>query len=114
MKRGALGAADVHAVTRQQPVHLSPANIADMQFGLEILRAGPLKQKAAAAIRRLRRKPQLRIAAKTAEVLASAATHEGPPLWGWTDMRLGNHEASPDVAHNWAIKSLTVTQPRRG
>lgn len=59
MERGALGAADIHAVTRQQPVYLSPVNIAEMQFGLEMLRAGALKQKAAAAIRRLRRKPQL-------------------------------------------------------
>jgi len=49
VERGALGAADIHAVTRQQPVYLSPVNIAEMQFGLEMLRAGPLKQRAAAA-----------------------------------------------------------------
>jgi predicted nucleic acid-binding protein len=75
VERGTLGAADIHAVTRQQPVYLSPVNIAEMQFGLEMLRAGPLKQKAAAALRRLRRKPQLRITVKTAEVFGSLAAH---------------------------------------
>jgi predicted nucleic acid-binding protein len=75
VERGALGAADIHAVTRQQPVYLSPVNIAEMQFGLEMLRAGPLKQKAAAAIRRLRRKPQLRITVETAEVFGALAAH---------------------------------------
>ena len=54
VERGALGAADIHAVTRQEPVYLSPVNIAEMQSGLEMLRAGPLRQRAAAAIRRLR------------------------------------------------------------
>ena len=46
-----------------------------MQFGLEMLRAGPLKQRAAAAIRRLRRKPQLRITVETAEVFGALAAH---------------------------------------
>lgn len=73
VERGTLGAADIHTVTRQEPVYLSPVNIAEMQFGLEMLRAGPLKQKAAAAIRRLRRKPQLRITVETAEVFGSLA-----------------------------------------
>jgi predicted nucleic acid-binding protein len=73
VERGALGAADIHAVTRQEPVYLSPVNVAEMQFGLEMLRTGPLKQKAAAAIRRLRRKPQLRITVETAEVFGSLA-----------------------------------------
>ena len=73
VERGQLGAADVHAVTRQAPVYLSPVNIAEIRFGLELLRAGALKQKAAAALRRLRRKPQLRIAVETAEVFGSLA-----------------------------------------
>ncbi|MGD0949354.1 MAG: PIN domain-containing protein [Candidatus Binatia bacterium] len=73
--RGRLGAADIHAITRQEPVYLSPVNIAEMQFGLEMLRAGALRQKAAAALRRLRRKPQLRITVETAEVFGSLAAH---------------------------------------
>ena len=73
VERGTLGAADVHAVTRQEPVYLSPVNIAEMRFGLELLPSGALRQKAAAALRRLRRKPQLRITVETAEVFGSLA-----------------------------------------
>lgn len=73
VERGRLGAADIHAITRQEPVYLSPINIAEMQFGLEMLRTGTLKQKAAAALRRLRRKPQLRITVETAEVFGALA-----------------------------------------
>ena len=73
VERGTLGAADIHAITRQEPVYLSPVNIAEIQLGVELLRAGPLKQKAAAALRRLRRKPQLRITLETAEVFGSLA-----------------------------------------
>jgi predicted nucleic acid-binding protein len=73
VERGTLGAADVHAVTRQEPVYLSPVNIAEMKFGLDLLPSGALRQKAAAALRRLRRKPQLRITVETAEVFGSLA-----------------------------------------
>jgi len=73
VERGRLGAADIHAVTRQEPVYLSPVNVAEMRFGLDLLPSGALKQKAAAALRRLRRKPQLRITAETAEVFGSLA-----------------------------------------
>ena len=51
VERGALGAADIYAITRQQPVYLSPVNIAEMQFGLEMLRAGPLGASAFATLR---------------------------------------------------------------
>jgi len=54
-------------------VYLSPVNIAEIQFGLRLLRAGARKQKAAAALRRMRRKPQLRITVETAEVFGSLA-----------------------------------------
>jgi predicted nucleic acid-binding protein len=73
VERGALGAADVHAITRSDPVYLSPVNIAEIRFGLDLLREGKLKQKAVAALRRLRRKPQLRITVETAEVFGSLA-----------------------------------------
>lgn len=73
VERGALSAADIHAITKQEPVWLSPVNIAEMEFGLHMLRAGPLKQRAAAALRRLRRKPQLRITIETAEVFGALA-----------------------------------------
>ena len=73
VERGSLGAADIHAITKQEPVYLSPVNIAEIQFGLELLKAGALKQKASASLRRLRRKPQLRITTETAEVFGALA-----------------------------------------
>lgn len=73
VERGTLAAADIHAITRQEPVYLSPVNIAEMHFGLELLRAGAMKQRAAAALRRLRRKPQLRITVETAAVFGALA-----------------------------------------
>ena len=75
VERGTLGAADIHAITRQEPVYLSPVNVAEIQFGLQLLKAGARKEKAAAALRRMRRKPQLRITVETAEVFASLAAH---------------------------------------
>jgi predicted nucleic acid-binding protein len=73
VERGALGAADISAITRQEPVYLSPVNVAEIQFGLELLPTGAKKQKAAAVLRRLRRKPQLRITLETAEVFGTIA-----------------------------------------
>ena len=73
VERGAVGAADIHAITRQEPVYLSPVNIAEIRFGLELLRPGRQKQRAAAALRRLRRKPQLRITVETAEAFGVLA-----------------------------------------
>jgi predicted nucleic acid-binding protein len=73
IERGNLSAADIHAITKQDPVYLSPVNIAEMQFGLEMLKAGPMKQRAAAALRRLHRKPQLRITVETGEVFGVLA-----------------------------------------
>ncbi|MGH7898678.1 MAG: PIN domain-containing protein [Candidatus Binatia bacterium] len=73
VEQGKLGVADVHAITRQEPVYLSPVNIAEIRFGWELLPTGALKHNAARALRRLRRKPQLRITVETAEVFASLA-----------------------------------------
>lgn len=73
VERGVLSAADIHAITRQEAVYLSPVNIAEIRFGLELLKTGTLKQRAATALRRLRRKPQLRITLDTAEVFGELA-----------------------------------------
>jgi predicted nucleic acid-binding protein len=73
VERGALSAADIQAVTRHVPVFLSPVNVAEIRFGLESLRPGPQKQRAAAMLRRLRRKPQLRITIETADVFGVLA-----------------------------------------
>lgn len=73
VERGTFSAADVHAITQQAPVYLSPVNVAEIGLGLELLRSGPQKQRAAAMLRRLRRKPQLRITVQTAEVFGRLA-----------------------------------------
>ena len=33
VERGTLAAADIHAITRQDPVYLSPVNVAEIRFG---------------------------------------------------------------------------------
>jgi predicted nucleic acid-binding protein len=73
VERGTLGAADIHAVTGQEPVYLSPINVAEIAFGLELLPGGAQKHRAGAMLRRLRRKPQLRITLETAEVFGRLA-----------------------------------------
>ena len=73
VERGRLAAADIHALTGPEPVYLSPVNIAEIRFGLELLPSGPQKQRATAALRRLRRKPQLRITVETADTFGSLA-----------------------------------------
>jgi hypothetical protein len=73
VERGAIGAADIQAITKQEPVFLSPINSAEIQFGLELLRPGPKKARASAMLRRLRRKPQLRITTETAQTFGILA-----------------------------------------
>ena len=73
VERGRIGAADLHAITRQEPVYLSPINVAELQFGVGMLPAGVSKQRAMAALRRMQRKPQLRITVETADVFGSLA-----------------------------------------
>ena len=73
VERGALAAADIHAITRQEPVYLSPVNVAEIRFGVEMLRPGAQKQRATAMLRRLRRKPQLRITVETSDTFGTLA-----------------------------------------
>lgn len=73
VERGTLAAADIHAITRQEPVYLSPVSVAEIRFGLDLLRSGPQKQRAMTMFRRLRRKPQLRITVETAETFGALA-----------------------------------------
>jgi predicted nucleic acid-binding protein len=80
IERGKLSAADIHAITRQAPVFLSPVNLAEIRFGIELMSDAKQKQRATATFRRLRRKPLLRITAETADVfgiLAARLTQSG-------------------------------------
>jgi predicted nucleic acid-binding protein len=73
VERGSLAAADIHAITRQAPVYLSPINVAEIRFGVDLLQPSAQKQRAAAMLRRLRRKPQLSITTETAETFGALA-----------------------------------------
>ena len=80
IERGKLSAADIHAITKQAPVFLSPVNLAEIRFGIELMTDAKQKQRATATFRRMRRKPLLRITAETAEVfgvLAARLTQSG-------------------------------------
>ncbi len=73
IERGKLSAADIHAVTRQSPIYLSPVNIAEIRFGIDLMKNGKQKQRAMTTLRRMRRKPLLRITGETAEVFGMIA-----------------------------------------
>ena len=73
VERGRLSAADIHAITRQAPIYLSPVNLAEIRFGIELMTWAKHKQKAMAMLRRMRRKPLLRIGAETAEIFGALA-----------------------------------------
>lgn len=73
VERGKLSAADIHAITKQAPVYLSPVNLAEIRFGIGLMGDGPQRQRAQVLFRRLRRKPLLRITDETAEVFGALA-----------------------------------------
>jgi len=73
IERGKLSAGDIHSITRQEAIYLSPANLAEIRFGIELMIIQKQRQRALAMLRRLRRKPLLRITAKTAETFGVLA-----------------------------------------
>ena len=80
IERGRLSAADLHAITQQIPVYLSPVNLAEIRYGIELMADLKVKQRAVAALKRMNRRPLLRITGETAQifgVLAAALTKSG-------------------------------------
>lgn len=73
VERGRLSAADIHAITQQAPVFLSPVNLAEIRFGIDLMVDKKHRQRAMAMLRRLRRKPLLRITGETAEIFGTVA-----------------------------------------
>lgn len=73
IERGKLSAADIHAITRQSPIYLSPVNIAEIRFGIDLMKNDKQKQRAMSTLRRMRGKPLLRITGETAEVFGMIA-----------------------------------------
>ncbi|MCI0541898.1 MAG: PIN domain-containing protein [Verrucomicrobiales bacterium] len=73
VERGSLAIADIHAVTGADPMFLSPVNVAELQMGIELVEDENTRRKALASMRRLRRKPLLRIDHRTGEVFGRLA-----------------------------------------
>lgn len=73
IERGKLSAADIHAITQQEPVYLSPVNLAEIVFGIELMTEAKQRQRAQATLRRMRRKPMLTITGETAECFGAIA-----------------------------------------
>jgi predicted nucleic acid-binding protein len=73
VERGQLSAADIHAITKQKPIFLSPVNVAELRFGIDLMVDARQKQKAMAMLRRLRRKPLVPITRVTGEVFGALA-----------------------------------------
>ncbi|MEO8136232.1 MAG: PIN domain-containing protein [Betaproteobacteria bacterium] len=80
IERGKLSAADIHAITGQAPIYLSPVNIAEIRYGIDLMKDARQKLRAMTMLRRLRRKPLLRITVEIGEVfgmLAARLTQAG-------------------------------------
>ncbi len=61
VERGRLSPADVQTYTGENPVFISPVTLAELTFGVEMSRSVDVRQKRAAALQRLRKKPVLLI-----------------------------------------------------
>ena len=73
VERGRLSAADIYAITGPQPVYVSPVNVAEIRFGIELMTIATQRQRAMATLKRMRRKPLLRITGETGEVFGRIA-----------------------------------------
>jgi predicted nucleic acid-binding protein len=73
VEQGALAPADVAALTRDEPVFLSPVTIAELRFGAEVAKDPGMRQKRLAALRRLQRKPLLPLDGATGDIFGSLA-----------------------------------------
>ena len=73
VERGRLSAADIYALTQQEPIYVSPINLAELRFGIELMTVAAQKHRALAMLRRIRRKPLVRITGETAETFGVLA-----------------------------------------
>ena len=73
IERGKLSAADIHAITKQAPIFLSPVNVAEIRYGIDLMKDTKQKRRAMTTLRRMRRKPLLRITSEIGEVFGMIA-----------------------------------------
>ena len=80
VERGTLAPGDIHALTGPAPVFLSPVNVAELWMGIQLVDDETTRRKALASLRRLGRKPLLRMDRGTGEIfgrLAAALRKQG-------------------------------------
>ena len=58
VERGLLAVADIHAITRQEPIYLSPVIIAEIRYGIELMEDAAKRQRAMKPRRSLPFSPQ--------------------------------------------------------
>jgi predicted nucleic acid-binding protein len=73
VERGDVSPADLYSITKQEPVFLSPINLAEITYGIELMTDAASKQQALKMLRRMRRKPMLRITGETGEIFGKIA-----------------------------------------
>lgn len=73
VERGALAPGDVQAVTGTEPVFISPVTIAELTFGVEAAPGEDIRQRRAAALERLKKKPLLIIDEETGVIFGRLA-----------------------------------------
>lgn len=73
IERGLISISRILEITKHNPIYLSPVNVAEIRFGLELMKDQRQRQKALSALRRLRRKPMLHITAETGEIFGRLA-----------------------------------------
>lgn len=108
VERGRLAPMDVAAVTGTEPVYLTPSVLAELEYGVHRAATDAQRQKRAAALARIRRKPCLLMDAETGAVfgrLAAALDSAGKPsthrindLW----------MAASAIQHNLSVLTLNA------
>lgn len=106
VERGRLAPMDVAAVTSTEPVYLVPPVIAELEYGVNRAATESQRQKRAAALARIRRKPCLLIDAETGVVFGRLSanldssgrpsTHRVNDVW----------IAAMAIQHNLAVLTL--------
>ena len=60
-------------IPKQAPVYLSPVNVAEIRYGIDLMKNAKQRLRAMATLRRMRRKPLLRITSEIGEVFGMIA-----------------------------------------
>jgi len=75
VERGNINPFDVKHYTKDEPVFLSPVTIAELNFGIEIIKDQSIRQKRFVALNRLKKKPSLFIDNTTGEIFGRIAAY---------------------------------------